>query len=222
MKKLLRKTVNLKLNFMNLEIITDGVPLHNAKKALIMIHGRGAGAHDILSIARHLKVPDFALVAPQAENRTWYPHSFLAPISENEPSFSKSLDDIHNVVVAVQQNGIEKENIYFLGFSQGACLALEFTARHAARYGGIVAFTGGLIGDKVYEHHYAGNFENTPIFIGTSDPDFHVPVERVNESEALLKKLGAAVTKKIYPDMGHTISQDEIDWANELVFTKKQ
>lgn len=206
---------------MNLEIITDGIPLNEAKKALIMIHGRGAGAHDILSVAKHLKIKDFALVAPQAENRTWYPYSFLVAIEENEPSFSKSLDVIHQVVVAVQQNGIEKENIYFLGFSQGACLALEFTARNAAKYGGVVAFTGGLIGDQVYENHYAGNFENTPIFIGTSDPDFHVPVERVNQTEALLTKMGASVTKKIYPNMGHTISQDEIDLANELVFTKK-
>jgi len=206
---------------MNTEIIADGLSLNNAKKALIMIHGRGAQAHDILSIARHLMVDDFALVAPQAENRTWYPHSFLAPIQQNEPFFSKSLDAIQNVVVAIQQNGIKKENIYFLGFSQGACLALEFTARNAAKYGGIVAFTGGLIGDRVYEDHYSGNFENTPIFIGTSDPDFHVPVERVNETEALLKKMGASVTKKIYENMGHTISQDEVDLANELIFSKK-
>ncbi|MCD0465097.1 alpha/beta hydrolase [Flavobacterium sp. ENC] len=206
---------------MNTEIITAGVPLAEAKKALIMIHGRGAGAHDILSVAKYLNVEGFALIAPQAENRTWYPYSFLVPLEENEPSFSKSLDTIHQVVVAVQQNGIEKENIYFLGFSQGACLALEFTARNAAKYGGVVAFTGGLIGDKVYEEHYKGNFENTPVFIGTSDPDFHVPVERVNASEALFEKLGASVTKKIYPDMGHTISQDEIDLANELVFSKK-
>lgn len=206
---------------MNTEIITAGVPLAEAKKALIMIHGRGAGSHDILSIAKYLDVQDFALVAPQAENRTWYPYSFLVPIAENEPSFSKSLDTIHQVVVAIQQNGIEKENIYFLGFSQGACLALEFTARNASKYGGVVAFTGGLIGDKVYEEHYKGNFENTPIFIGTSDPDFHVPVERVNASETLLKKLGATVTKKIYPDMGHTISQDEIDLANQLIFSEK-
>ncbi|PKB18813.1 alpha/beta hydrolase [Flavobacterium sp. 5] len=206
---------------MSLEVITDGVPLNEAKKALILLHGRGAGAHDILSVARHLKVEDFALVAPQAENRTWYPYSFLVPIEENEPSFSKSLDAIHQTVVAIQQNGIEKENIYFLGFSQGACLALEFTARNAAKYGGVVAFTGGLIGDKVYQDHYAGNFGNTPIFIGTSDPDFHVPVERVNETEALLQKMGASVTKKIYDNMGHTISQDEIDWANKLIFNKK-
>jgi phospholipase/carboxylesterase len=215
------QNINKKIKLMNTEIITDGVSLDQAKKALIMIHGRGAGAHDILSVARHLKVDDFALVAPQAENRTWYPYSFLVPIEENEPSFSKSLDAIHQVVVAIQQNGIEKENIYFLGFSQGACLALEFTARNAAKYGGVVAFTGGLIGDKVYEDHYDGNFENTPIFIGTSDPDFHVPVERVNETEALLQKMGASVTKKIYTNMGHTISQDEIDLANELVFRKK-
>lgn len=206
---------------MNTEIITDGLSLNNAKKALIMIHGRGAGAHDIISVARHLKVNDFALVAPQAENRTWYPHSFLVPIEQNEPAFSKSLDAIQNVVVAIQQNGIEKENIYFLGFSQGACLALEFTARNAAKYGGIVAFTGGLIGDKVYEDHYNGNFENTPVFIGTSDPDFHVPVERVNETEAILKKMGASVTKKIYENMGHTIIQDEVDLANKLIFSKK-
>ncbi|MDR7369959.1 dienelactone hydrolase family protein [Flavobacterium aquidurense] len=206
---------------MNTEIITGGLSLNNAKKALIMIHGRGADAHDIISVAKHLKVDDFALVAPQADNRTWYPYSFLVPIKENEPSLSKSLDAIQKVVAAIQQNGIEKENIYFLGFSQGACLALEYTARNAAKYGGIVAFTGGLIGDKVYENHYTGNFENTPVFIGTSDPDFHVPVERVNETEAILKKMGASVTKKIYENMGHTISQDEVDVANELIFTKK-
>jgi len=206
---------------MNTEIITEGLSLNKAKKALIMIHGRGADAHDIIAVARYLKVDDFALVAPQAENRTWYPHSFLVPIQQNEPFFSKSLDAIQNVVAAIQQNGIKKENIYFLGFSQGACLALEFTARNATKYGGIVAFTGGLIGDKVYEDHYSGNFENTAVFIGTSDPDFHVPVERVNETEALLKKMGASVTKKIYKNMGHTISQDEVDLVNELIFSKK-
>ncbi|MGE8339467.1 MAG: alpha/beta hydrolase [Flavobacterium sp.] len=206
---------------MNTDILTDGIPLNEAKKALILIHGRGASAHDILSIAKHLKVDDFALVAPQAENRTWYPYSFLAPLNENEPSFSKSLEAIHKVVVAIQQNGIEKENIYFLGFSQGACLALEFTTRNAAKYGGIVAFTGGLIGDQVYENHYSGNFENTPVFIGTSDPDFHVPVERVHATEELMEKMGADVTKKIYPNMGHTISQDEINCANALIFNKK-
>lgn len=206
---------------MNLEKITAGIPLKEAKKALIMIHGRGAGSNDILSLARHLDVADFALVAPQAEGNTWYPYSFLVPTSQNEPSLTNSLNTISEIVKAVTENGIEKENIYFLGFSQGACLALEFTARNATKYGGVVAFTGGLIGDKVYEENYSGNFENTPIFIGTSDPDFHVPVERVDETEMLLKKMGASVTKKVYGNMGHTISQDEINLANELVFNLK-
>ena len=206
---------------MNLENITAGIPLSTAKKALIMIHGRGAGANDILSLARHLNVSDFALVAPQASGNTWYPYSFLAPKSQNEPSLSNSLNIISDVVKSVEENGIAKENIYFLGFSQGACLALEFTARNASKYGGVVAFTGGLIGEIISEETYSGNFENTPIFIGTSDPDFHVPVERVNETETLLKKMGASVTKKVYENMGHTISQDEINLANELVFNQK-
>lgn len=206
---------------MNLENTTTGKPLNEAKKALIMIHGRGAGSTDILSLARHLNVSDFALVAPQAQGNTWYPYSFLAPTSQNEPSLSKSLNLISEVVKTVEENGISKENIYFLGFSQGACLALEFTARNASKYGGIVAFTGGLIGETISEKTYSGNFENMPVFIGTSDPDFHVPVERVNETEMLLKKMGASVTKKIYENMGHTISQDEINLANELVFNLK-
>lgn len=206
---------------MNLENITSGLPLQNSKKALIMIHGRGATSHDILSLAQHLEVDDFSLIAPQAENRTWYPYSFLAPIAENEPSLSKSLDTISQIVAAVHEGGIEKDNIYFLGFSQGACLALEFISRNASKYGGVVAFTGGLIGDRIYEENYSGDFKNTPVFIGTSDPDFHVPVERVNETERLLKKMGASVTKKVYGNMGHTISQDEIDLANKLIFTNK-
>jgi len=206
---------------MNLENTTAGKPFNETKKALIMIHGRGAGSNDILSLARHLNVSDFALVAPQAKGNTWYPYSFLAPTSQNEPSLSNSLNLISEVVKSVEENGISKENIYFLGFSQGACLALEFTARNASKYGGVVAYTGGLIGETISEDTYSGNFENTPIFIGTSDPDFHVPVERVNKTEMLLKKMGASVTKKIYENMGHTISQDEINLANELVFNLK-
>ncbi|WP_276380232.1 alpha/beta hydrolase [Flavobacterium sp. H4147] len=206
---------------MNPSYITAGVPLQEAQKALIMLHGRGAGANDILSIARYLNVSDFAFIAPQAESGTWYPYSFLAPINENEPFLSNSLKTVSQVVASVEENGIKRENIYFLGFSQGACLTLEYTSRNADKYGGIIAFTGGLIGDQVYENHYTGDFKNTPIFVGTSDPDFHVPVERVNDSEELLKRMGAAVTKKIYPDMGHTISQDEIDIVNALIFGKE-
>jgi phospholipase/carboxylesterase len=185
-----------------------------------MIHGRGANSADILSLARHLDVEGYALVAPEATNNTWYPNSFLAPIKQNEPYLSSALDLLSKTVVFIEENGIAKENIYFLGFSQGACLALEFTARNAAKYGGIVAFTGGLIGDKVYPENYPGDFKGTPVFIGTSDPDFHVPVQRVHDSNAQLKSMGASVTEKVYPNMGHTISQDEIELVNQLIFSK--
>jgi len=200
-------------------IVTAGNPLKEAKKALIMIHGRGASTADILSLAKYLDVEDYALIAPQAANNSWYPYSFLAPLQQNEPAFSAALDQLSKTVAEVEAAGIAKDYIYFLGFSQGACLALEFTTRNAARYGGIVAFTGGLIGDAVYPQHYNGDFEGTPIFIGTSDPDMHVPVARVYETTAILKSKGANVTVKIYPNMAHTISQDEIDMANELIFS---
>lgn len=203
---------------MNNNIITAGVPLAEADKVLIMIHGRGAGAQDILALSNHLTTDGFAFVAPQAAGNTWYPLSFLANPEDNEPSLSNSINAIAEVVSKLGEQGITKDKIYFLGFSQGACLAAEFTTRNAAKYGGIVIFTGGLIGDKLYTENYSGNFNGTPVFIGTSNPDFHVPVERVNETAALLKEMGANVTVKIYDNMPHTIIQDEIDLANQLIF----
>jgi len=199
-------------------IQTAGVSLQEADKALIMIHGRGGSANDILSLARHLNVQDYALVAPQATNNSWYPQSFLAPLEQNDPYLSSALALISKTVDAIEAQGIAKENIYFMGFSQGACLALDFTTRNAAKYGGVAAFTGGLIGDAVYPEHYNGNFNGTPVFIGTSNPDFHVPVQRVHDTTALMQSMGANVTEKVYRDMGHTISQDEIDLANQLIF----
>ncbi len=190
----------------------------NAKKALIMLHGRGANAEDILSLAENLDVTDYLLAAPQASGNSWYPNSFLAIPRNNEPWLSSALDLVHKVVGGFIKQGIKKEKIYFLGFSQGACLTLEYTARNADRYGGIVAFTGGLIGDKIYKENYRGDFSNTPVFIGTSNPDFHVPVERVRESANILRNMGADLTEKIYPNMGHTINQDEINYANRLIF----
>jgi phospholipase/carboxylesterase len=209
-----------KFNMHTENIQTAGTSLLEANKALIMIHGRGANSADILSLARHLDVEGYALVAPEATNNTWYPNSFLAPIKQNEPYLSSALDLLSSTVAFIEENGIAKENIYFLGFSQGACLALEFTARNAAKYGGIVAFTGGLIGDKVYPENYSGDFNGTPLFIGTSDPDFHVPVQRVHDSTAQLKSMGASVTEKVYPNMGHMISQDEIELVNQLIFSE--
>ena len=205
-------------SFHEKKIVTAGKNLEDAEKALIMIHGRGANANDILSVADYLNVNDFALLAPQATDNTWYPYSFMAPTSQNEPWLSSSLNLIKDLLNEITEKGITSENIYFLGFSQGACLTLEFVARNAAKYGGIVAFTGGLIGDTILTENYTGDFNKTPIFIGSSNPDPHVPVERVYETTKVLKNMNAIVTQKLYNDMGHTISQNEIDMANKLVF----
>ena len=203
------------------QFITAGKNLEDASRVLIMVHGRGGSAEDILSLSDYLDVKDFALLAPQATGHSWYPYSFLAVPSQNEPWLSSALDLLNDVVNDVVSKGISKENIYFLGFSQGACLTLEFVTRHAAKYGGVAAFTGGLIGDKIYPENYTGDFSGTPVFIGTSDPDPHVPVERVNESAAILEKMNAFVTKKIYKDMGHTVSKDELSTVNKIIFKKE-
>lgn len=200
------------------QIITSGKKLSDAKKALIMVHGRGGSAEDILSLSGYLSVTDFALLAPQATNNTWYPYSFMAKPSENEPWLSSALNLLKETVTDINAAGIDNTNIFLLGFSQGACLTLEFVTRNAAKYGGVAAFTGGLIGDRINMENYSGDFSGTPVFIGTSDPDPHVPVERVNATAEILEKMKANVTKKIYRNMGHTISQDEIDTVNKLIF----
>jgi phospholipase/carboxylesterase len=200
-------------------IITAGKELRQDSKVLIMLHGRGASAEDILSLASHLDVKEFTLLAPQATGNTWYPYSFLAPPSQNEPWLSSALNVLKELVDDLYRQGIASENIYFTGFSQGACLTLEFVARNANKYGGIAAFTGGLIGDKIYSENYKGDFRNTPVFIGTANPDPHVPVERVYATTNILKNMNAVVTEKVYTNMGHTIVQDEIDNANKLIFS---
>jgi phospholipase/carboxylesterase len=200
------------------EIIKAGKSFDQADKVLIMLHGRGGTAQDILSMAEYLNVSNFALVAPQAENNTWYPQSFLAPRAANEPSLSTALKTIKETVLDLEKQGFSKEQIYFLGFSQGACLTLDYVAGNAARYGGVVAFTGGLIGEAVDYRNYHGDFDGTPIFIGSSDPDMHVPVSRVKESTTLLEGMGAQVTEIIYENRGHTISQAEITQVNKLIF----
>lgn len=202
-------------------IITAGKELNKDSKVLIMLHGRGGSAEDILSLSSYLDVKDFALLAPQATNNTWYPYSFLAPPSQNEPWLSSALTLLKELLDELKSKGISSENIYFLGFSQGACLTLEFVTRNANKYGGVVAFTGGLIGDNIYNENYKGNFQKTPIFIGTSDPDPHVPVERVYATTNILKNMSADVTEKIYNNMGHTINRDEIDNANKFVFSSQ-
>jgi phospholipase/carboxylesterase len=198
------------------KIISAGKELTKDGKVLIMLHGRGASAEDILSLSSYLNVKDFTLLAPQATNNTWYPYSFLAPPNQNEPWLSSALDLLKNLIDELKNKSIATENIYFLGFSQGACLALEFVTRHADKYGGVVAFTGGLIGDKINNENYKGDFQNTSVFIGSSNPDAHVPVERVYATTNILKTMNADVIEKIYLNMGHTINQDEIDNANKI------
>ncbi|OQP54513.1 phospholipase [Niastella yeongjuensis] len=200
------------------QVIKAGNQTGEATKALVMLHGRGGSAEDILGLAQYLPVNDFALFAPQATNNTWYPYSFLAAPKDNEPWLSGALAVVKELVADIEASGIKPENIYFLGFSQGACLTLEYVTRNAAKYGGAVAFTGGLIGDRIYKENYSGDFAGTPVFIGTSDPDPHVPVDRVLASTQILTDMHAQVTQKIYKNMGHTINQDEINQASELIF----
>ncbi len=199
-------------------IVTAGKALDEADKVLIMLHGRGGSAEDILSMSSHLNVKDYALVAPQATNHSWYPYSFLVPPAQNEPWLSSALSLLKEIVGDLNNKGIASENIYFMGFSQGACLTLEYVTRNAEKYGGVAAFTGGLIGDKIYTENYKGDFGNTPVFIGTSNPDPHIPVERVYATTNILKNMNAVVTEKVYNNIGHTINQDEINNANNLVF----
>lgn len=199
-------------------ILTAGKSLKEAEKVLIMVHGRGANARDILGLASHLNVSGYALIGPEATNNTWYPHSFLANPEQNEPWLSSALDLLNEMVEDVKKQGVTAENIYFLGFSQGACLALEFVARNAQKFGGIAAFTGGLIGDKINRENYSGNFNGTPIFIGTGNPDRHVPIERVNESVGILEKMDAKVHLQVHEGRPHTISPDEIKEANRVIF----
>jgi phospholipase/carboxylesterase len=199
-------------------IITAGKELSAGNKVLIMLHGRGGTAEDILSLSGALATDEFTLLAPQATGHSWYPFSFMAPPAENEPWLSSALSLLKELTEDLAAEGIPPENIYFLGFSQGACLTLEFVTRNARKWGGAVAFTGGLIGDRIYPENYKGDFKGTPVFIGTSNPDPHVPVARVNATTEVLRKMNARVTEKIYNNMGHTIIQDEIAHANKLVF----
>ena len=197
--------------------VQAGVEISNAEGAIIMIHGRGATAESIITLANELDTSGFHLLAPQATGFQWYPHSFLAPTEKNEPGLSSGLQAIFDIVEDLESNDIPKEKIIILGFSQGACLASEFVARHPAKYGGLVAFSGGLIGDTLNPNNYSGSLENTPAFFGCSDVDPHIPETRVHESADILEKLNAAVTKKIYPNMGHTINRDELQEAEKII-----
>jgi predicted esterase len=194
-----------------------GAPLGRAKAAVVMLHGRGADAGDMLSLAEVFAQPDLAYLAPQAAGRSWYPTSFLAPIARNEPFLSSALDMLDRVLGGLGAESYQPGRIVLLGFSQGACLALEYAARRARRYGGLIGLSGGLIGPEGTPRDYPGDFAETPVFLGCSDVDPHIPVERVHETGRVLGALGGAVTKRIYPGMGHAINDDEIRQIRSLL-----
>ena len=196
---------------------TAGVPLDQAVAAMVMVHGRGATADSILTLVPALGVSGFAFLAPQAAGNTWYPNSFLAPIPSNEPGITSGINAIADIIAAISDAGIPLSRTMLLGFSQGACLSLEYAARHASRYGGIAGLSGGLIGPDGTLRNYPGSFDGTPAFLGCSDIDGHVPALRVTESASVLRHMGANVTMKLYPGMGHLVNEDEIAAVNAMM-----
>jgi phospholipase/carboxylesterase len=197
-------------------VLQAGEVLGKARAAMILLHGRGASAEDVMTIAAELTQPGFAYLAPQAAGNAWYPNPFTAPLEANEPYLSSALEVVESLLAKVEAT-IAAERVILLGFSQGACLTLEFAARHARRYGGVVALSGGLIGPDGTPRDYPGDFEGTPAFLGCSDVDPHIKKDRVLEAGEVFKRMGAAVTVRLYPGMGHTVSQDEIDSVREIV-----
>lgn len=198
-------------------VLLDGAPLDEARGALIALHGRGASASDILALAREVAPPGAVIAAPQAAGNTWYPYRFLEPIARNEPYLSSALAVIGRLIAELGQRGIATRDIALLGFSQGACLALEYAARNARRYAGVIGFSGGLIGPPGTIFDYGSSLDGTPVFLGCSDVDAHIPISRVEETAEAMTRLGGAVDLRIYPGMGHTVNRDELDAARALL-----
>jgi predicted esterase len=198
-------------------LIKAGEPLDTAQVAMIMVHGRGAAAADILSLTEFFDVTGFAYLAPQAAGYTWYPYGIMSPLEQNELYLSSALEVLAAALDHVAKAGIPAEKTMLLGFSQGACLSAEFAARNARRYGGLAVLSGGLIGPEGVVFTYDGSLAETPIFLGCSDVDAYTPQERVQESTRVLRDLNANVTERLYPGMGHTINQDEIDFVVQMM-----
>jgi predicted esterase len=191
-------------------VVTAGPKPANARLTMILVQGRGASPEDILSLARELRLDDVAYLAPQAAEFSWYPYSFLAPIAQNEPYLTSALGVIARLVHTLGNDGVEPDRIALLGFSQGACLSLEYAARHATRYAGVFGLSGGLIGPPGTPREYEGSSDGTPVFLGCSDVDPHIPLARVRESADVFRALGANVDERIYKGMSHTVNDDEI------------
>src|SRR5229473_3963051 len=197
-------------------VLNAGESLERARAAMILVHGRGASAADIMTIAAEVMFPGVAYLAPQALGSAWYPNPFTAPLEDNEPYLSSALELLSSVLSRVEAK-VSAEKVVLLGFSQGACLTLEFAARHARRYGGVVGLSGGLIGPDGTPRDYPGDFGATPVFLGCSDVDPHIRKDRVIEAADVFTRMGARATMRLYPGMGHTVNQDEIDAVREMV-----
>jgi predicted esterase len=194
-----------------------GPGLAASRAAMVMVHGRNAGPENILPLAEAFPHPAFSYLAPAASGRTWYPFSFLSEIERNEPGLSSGLRAIDRLITQVERGGIPRRKVILLGFSQGACLAAEYAIRHAARFGGLIALSGGLIGPPGTRWDYPGDFAGTPVFLGCSDQDPHVPEDRVRESAVVFERKAARVALRIYPGLGHRVNDDELAFARQLV-----
>jgi predicted esterase len=201
----------------NQKLAYAGAPPDRARAALILVHGRGDTAVKILELTRVFDVPDIAYLAPQAGGNQWYPNRFMAPVESNEPGISSGIQAIHDALEVITGAGIPLERAALLGFSQGACLTLEYAARHARRYGAVIGLSGGLIGPDGTPRDYPGSLEGTPVFLGCSDVDSHIPLARVHETDEVLARLGAVVDTRIYPGMGHTVNADEVEAVGGLL-----
>jgi phospholipase/carboxylesterase len=200
-----------------MRIAASGAPLSEARAAAVLVHGRGGSAEDMLGLAQEFGQRDIAYLAPQALGHTWYPYSFLAPFAQNEPHLSNALGVVGATLDRLAQEGFPAERVALIGFSQGGCLALEYVARNAKRYGVVAGLSAGLIGPLGLPRNYAGSLGGTPVFLGCSDIDSHIPLARVHESRGVFEKLGAEVAERIYPGMGHTVNADEIAHVTKLL-----
>lgn len=198
-------------------VLAAGAPLESAPAAMILLHGRGADARDILGVASALQRPDIAYLAPDAAGNAWYRNRFMSPDVRSEPALPSALNVVARLLEHLDANGIPAERTVILGFSQGGCLATEYAARNPRRYGGVVGLSAGLIGERISPDEYSGSLAGTPVFLGCSDVDGHIPLQRVQETTAVFRQLGADVTERIYPGMAHTIVEDEVEHVRKIL-----